>query len=88
MRHTAFTRTVMATVLAVATAVAGQAQAFVFTDGDLRRLVTTQGADALETPVATVMTARPVSLTVDALVRDAVRLVQERRLDRESGGAS
>ncbi len=53
----------------------------IFTDGDLRRLVTTQGADALETPVATVMTARPVSLTVDALVRDAVRLVQERRLD-------
>ncbi len=53
----------------------------IFTDGDLRRLVTTQGSDALDTPVANAMTARPVSLTVDALVRDAVRLVQERRLD-------
>ncbi|MSR69912.1 MAG: KpsF/GutQ family sugar-phosphate isomerase [Phycisphaerales bacterium] len=53
----------------------------IFTDGDLRRLVTTQGVGALDTPVARVMTARPVSLTVDALVRDAVRLVQERRLD-------
>jgi arabinose-5-phosphate isomerase len=27
------------------------------------------------------MTARPTCLTVDALVRDAVRLVQEKRLD-------
>lgn len=35
MRLTAFTRTVMATVLGVATAVAGQAQAFTFGEGDL-----------------------------------------------------
>ena len=53
----------------------------IFTDGDLRRLVNTEGVNGLDAPVSSVMTARPVSLTVDALVRDAVRLVQERRLD-------
>lgn len=56
----------------------------IFTDGDLRRLVNLQGAEGavgIDVPVASVMTARPISLTVDALVRDAVRLVQEKRLD-------
>jgi arabinose-5-phosphate isomerase len=37
--------------------------------------------EALDSLVSTVMTARPTCLTVDALVRDAVRLVQEKRLD-------
>ena len=53
----------------------------IFTDGDLRRLVTAEGVTSLDKPVSGVMTVRPVSLSVDALVRDAVRLVQERRVD-------
>ena len=53
----------------------------IFTDGDLRRLVNGGGLEALDSLVSTVMTARPTCLTVDALVRDAVRLVQEKRLD-------
>jgi len=53
----------------------------IFTDGDLRRLVNRGGLDALDAPIASVMTARPISLSVDSLVRDAVRLVQEKRLD-------
>lgn len=53
----------------------------ILTDGDLRRLINRQGAAALEEPVRGVMTARPRSLGVDALVRDAVRMVQEARVD-------
>lgn len=53
----------------------------IFTDGDLRRLVRTRGAQALVAPIASVMSARPISLPVDSLVRDAVRLMRERRLD-------
>ncbi len=52
----------------------------IFTDGDLRRLVV-DDADAMSRPVQDVMTARPQHLTVDDLVRDAVRLVRERRVD-------
>jgi arabinose-5-phosphate isomerase len=53
----------------------------IFTDGDLRRLVQRNNANWLESPIAKVMTARPMCLTVDAVVRDAVRLVQDRRVD-------
>jgi arabinose-5-phosphate isomerase len=53
----------------------------IFTDGDLRRLVQQNNANWLESPIAKVMTARPMCLTVDAVVRDAVRLVQDRRVD-------
>lgn len=53
----------------------------IFTDGDLRRLVNSGGIEALDVPILSVMTARPICLPIDALVRDAVRLVQERRLD-------
>jgi arabinose-5-phosphate isomerase len=52
----------------------------IFTDGDLRRLVLDQ-PQALEEPVAAVMTARPKHLTVDDLVRDAERMVREHRVD-------
>ncbi|MSR19030.1 MAG: CBS domain-containing protein, partial [Phycisphaerales bacterium] len=38
-------------------------------------------AQALVAPIASVMSARPISLPVDSLVRDAVRLMRERRLD-------
>ncbi len=53
----------------------------ILTDGDLRRLVNAHGAAALDLPLTTAMTRHPVALPVDALVRDAVQLVRERRLD-------
>jgi arabinose-5-phosphate isomerase len=53
----------------------------IFTDGDLRRLLNRRGAEGLATPIREVMTASPVRLGPDALVRDAVRIVRERRLD-------
>ncbi|MFO0874567.1 MAG: KpsF/GutQ family sugar-phosphate isomerase [Phycisphaerales bacterium] len=59
---------------------AGGRLAGIFTDGDLRRLVT-RDAKELDRPVRDVMTPRPQHLTVDALVRDAVALVRERRVD-------
>lgn len=52
----------------------------IFTDGDLRRLILRDPA-GLETPIREVMTRHPKHLTVDDLVRDAVRLMREKRLD-------
>jgi arabinose-5-phosphate isomerase len=53
----------------------------IFTDGDLRRRINERGPAALALPIREVMTARPATLAADALVRDAVQLVRERRLD-------
>ncbi|MBI1303288.1 MAG: KpsF/GutQ family sugar-phosphate isomerase [Phycisphaera sp.] len=53
----------------------------IFTDGDLRRHVNGGGLSALDSPISTVMTRHPTTLSTDSLVRDAVQLVQERRLD-------
>ncbi|MEM7229970.1 MAG: KpsF/GutQ family sugar-phosphate isomerase [Planctomycetota bacterium] len=54
----------------------------IFTDGDLRRRIVEGGpAFELDVPVREVMTVRPQHLTGDDLVRDAVRLVRERRVD-------
>jgi arabinose-5-phosphate isomerase len=52
----------------------------IFTDGDLRRLINDDIAH-LARPIREVMTSHPQHLTVEDLVRDAVRLVRERRLD-------
>ena len=52
----------------------------IFTDGDLRRLVM-QDDQAMSRRVGEVMTPRPQHLTIDDLVRDAVRLIRERRVD-------
>lgn len=52
----------------------------IFTDGDLRRLVFTD-RDALRRPVAEVMTKNPRCLTHESVVRDAVHLMRERRID-------
>jgi arabinose-5-phosphate isomerase len=52
----------------------------IFTDADLRRHVLEDPA-VLDRPIGEVMTRRPQHLVVDDLVRDAVRLVRERRLD-------
>jgi arabinose-5-phosphate isomerase len=53
----------------------------IFTDADLRRLLIREGPEALDRPVAEVMTHSPQSLRDDALVRDAVQQVRERRVD-------
>jgi len=53
----------------------------IFTDGDLRRHVNGGGLAALDASIAGVMTRHPTTLTVDNLVRDAVQLVQAKRLD-------
>lgn len=53
----------------------------IFTDGDLRRLINHQGHEGLDSPIADIMTRQPRSLTDENLVRDAVRLVRERRVD-------
>ncbi|MDZ4831107.1 MAG: KpsF/GutQ family sugar-phosphate isomerase [Phycisphaerae bacterium] len=53
----------------------------IFTDGDLRRLVNAGDLSALDRPISERMTKQPQRLTTDSLVRDAVQLVRERRLD-------
>ncbi|MHC5024212.1 MAG: KpsF/GutQ family sugar-phosphate isomerase [Planctomycetota bacterium] len=52
----------------------------IFTDADFRRLMR-QDADGMTRMIRDVMTRHPAHLTVDDLVRDAVQLVRERRLD-------
>ena len=53
----------------------------IFTDADLRRLLVRDGHETLARPVAEVMTRSPQCLRDDALVRDAVQQVRERRVD-------
>lgn len=53
----------------------------IFTDGDLRRLVNTRGTAALDGPIAEAMTRDPRRLADSDLVRDAVRMIRERRVD-------
>lgn len=53
----------------------------IFTDADLRRLILKHGPAAMSRPVAEVMTRNPRTLTAAHLVRDAVQLVREMRLD-------
>lgn len=52
----------------------------IFTDADFRRLMMAD-ADGMQRPISGVMTRQPAFLTVGDLVRDAVRLVREKRLD-------
>ncbi len=52
----------------------------IFTDGDLRRMVLNE-PEQLDGPIREVMTAHPQHLHDGHLVRDAVRLVRERRVD-------
>jgi len=54
----------------------------IFTDADLRRKLSEQGpGEWMREPIASVMTRSPVSLAETALVRDAVLLTRERRVD-------
>jgi len=54
----------------------------IFTDGDLRRLLVKHGDGTMLTMrLSEVMTADPRRLTVDSLVRDAVQMIREHRID-------
>ncbi len=53
----------------------------IFTDGDLRRLVVRDGSAVMSRSIDEVMSANPRRLTDDALVRDAVQVVLEHRID-------
>ena len=63
----------------------------IFTDGDLRRLVNARRRRRARTAHLEVMTVNPRHLDAQSLVRDAVRLVRERRVDEipvvDEGGA-
>lgn len=52
-----------------------------FTDGDLRRLVTASANPSLDVPIGTVMTKNPKRLVTTQKVRDAVHLMRELRID-------
>lgn len=52
----------------------------IFTDGDLHRLILRDRGE-LNKPISMVMTQRPKSLRSGSLVRDAVKMVRESRLD-------
>jgi arabinose-5-phosphate isomerase len=52
----------------------------VFTDGDLRRHMASDG-DVLSKPLHTVMTRRPISVREDALAVEALKLFNERDID-------
>ncbi|MFM1831346.1 MAG: Arabinose 5-phosphate isomerase KdsD [Planctomycetota bacterium] len=51
------------------------------TDGDVRRLLHAHGAAALDRSLEDCMTRQPRTLPADALVRDAVRMVRDLRVD-------
>lgn len=53
----------------------------IFTDGNLRRLILDRGADAMDQLISQVMTPNPRRLAHTDLVRDAVQLVRELRID-------
>jgi arabinose-5-phosphate isomerase len=53
----------------------------VFTDGDLRRLVLREGDAGLSHAMRDVMTRNPRTLDGNAVVRDAVKMIREFRLD-------
>ena len=53
----------------------------IFTDGDLRRSLIEKGPEAWELAIGSLMTRNPMTLAHDSLVRDAVQLVREHRID-------
>jgi arabinose-5-phosphate isomerase len=53
----------------------------IFTDGDLRRSLTRDGSDAWHQSIGRLMTRDPRTLAPNSLVRDAVRMVCEYRID-------
>ena len=53
----------------------------IFTDGDLRRLITNSPADALSKPIASVMTRNPKHIAGDALASEAMAVMHTKRVD-------
>jgi arabinose-5-phosphate isomerase len=53
----------------------------IFTDGDLRRLITSKKPDALSLPIATVMHRSPKKIAADQLATDAMAILQAHRID-------
>lgn len=53
----------------------------ILTDADLRRRLSEEGVEAWSLPIEQLMTSAPRHLTTEALVRDAVHLVREHRID-------
>ncbi len=53
----------------------------IFTDADLRRLLLRDGVSVLNKPIREVMTRNPTALSDAAVVREAVQLMREKRLD-------
>lgn len=49
----------------------------IFTDGDLRRALQTQGSGVLEKPMSALMTASPLSIEKDELAWDALKKMQK-----------
>ncbi|MFT3755163.1 MAG: KpsF/GutQ family sugar-phosphate isomerase [Pseudoxanthomonas sp.] len=52
----------------------------IFTDGDLRRTLDAGTTDIRATPIDTVMTRNPVTISARALAAEAVRLLEERKI--------
>ncbi len=53
----------------------------IFTDGDLRRLVTAADADALAKPIADVMKRDPLRIAADQLASEAMAVMRRHRID-------
>ncbi|NJL32180.1 MAG: CBS domain-containing protein, partial [Phycisphaerales bacterium] len=53
----------------------------IFTDADLRRLLLRDGTGVLQQGIRSVMTRNPMALSDSAVVRDAVQMIREKRLD-------
>jgi arabinose-5-phosphate isomerase len=53
----------------------------IFSDGDLRRLITENPGNAMERPVASVMTRKPKRIAADALASEAMAILKQHRID-------
>ena len=53
----------------------------IFSDGDLRRLITDNDGSALGRPVAQVMTHNPKRIAADALASEAMAILKHHRID-------
>jgi arabinose-5-phosphate isomerase len=53
----------------------------VFTDGDLRRCMASEGDGVLSKPLGKVMTANPISIGDDALAVEALKIFNQRNID-------
>ncbi len=82
------TATVMDAIMAMTTAKSGAALvahpdgrlAGIFTDGDLRRLLS-EGKDIIHCPVDAVMTHKPISVTDEAFAIDVLRIFEKYKID-------